>query len=366
MAVYWIIFLLSAVLGIPMCGLCEKKESRTVLLYCILAGAALTLISALRFGVGYDYNLYAGWYYDLNFVDFNELRGDRQEIGLFYLLKLLNIFTSDYAAVFPLISLLIYPPLMTYIYRHSDNPWISAAAFLGMGLFFNSMNFMRQFIAAVICAFAFEYAVKGCRVRYLLLILFASAFHRSALFLLPCFIFVYIDWNMITLAVTAALSAGAYIFSEQALRFVTRFVYSDYKMESSRDMVNGLPILYTVMFGVLFGAAFALRNRMKGEKRSINLIIWCSFAAFFFELIGSRYAIVSRLALLFFIPGVCLGAPKIIAALSDIAEKRKKGAGLAALLAAVLLLSGNYALLINSNYNGIVPYKTIFERAEVK
>ena len=88
MAVYWIIFLLSAVLGIPMCGLCEKKESRTVLLYCILAGAALTLISALRFGVGYDYNLYAGWYYDLNFVDFDELRGDRQEIGLFYLLKL--------------------------------------------------------------------------------------------------------------------------------------------------------------------------------------------------------------------------------------------------------------------------------------
>lgn len=366
MAVYWIMLLLSAAMGIPLCGLCEKKESRTVLLYCILSGAALTLISALRFGVGYDYNLYAGWYYDLNFVDFDGLRGGRQEIGLFFPLKLLNLFTSDYAAAFPLISLLIYPPLMTYIYRHSDAPWISVTAFLGMGLFFNSMNFMRQFIAAVICAFAFEYAVKGCRVRYLLLILFAASFHRSALFLLPCFLFVYIDWNTAVLAVTAILSAGAYIFSGQLLRLVTRFAYSDYKMESSRDMINGLPIAYTVMYGVLFLAAFALRNRMNGEKRSINMIIWCCFAAFFFELIGSRYAIVSRLALLFFIPAVCLGTPKIFSALYDIAEKRKKGAGIAAILAAVLILSGNYALLINRNYNGVVPYKTIFERTEVK
>lgn len=366
MAVYWIILLLSAALGIPLCGLCERKESRTVLLYCILAGAALTLISALRFCVGYDYSLYAGWYYELNFVDFDELRGGRKEIGLFYLLKLLNIFTSDYAAAFPLISLLIYPPLMTYIYRHSDAPWISVTAFLGMGLFFNSMNFMRQFIAAVICAFAFEYAVKGCRVRYLLLILFAAAFHRSALFLLPCFIFVYIDWNMITLAVTAVLSAAAYIFSEQALRFVTRFAYSDYKIESSNDMVNGLPPAYTVMFGVLFAAAFLLRDRMNGEKRSSNMIIWCSFAAFFFELIGSRYAIVSRLALLFFIPAVCLGVPKIFAAIYGASEKKKKGAGIAVLIAAVLILSGNYGSLINRNYNGVVPYKTIFERTEAE
>ncbi|MGN1105493.1 MAG: EpsG family protein [Huintestinicola sp.] len=362
MAVYWIMLLLSAAIGIPLCGLCERKESRTVLLYCIIAGAALTLISSLRCGVGYDYNLYAGWYYDLNFIDFDELRGNRKEIGLFFSLKLLNIFTSDYAAAFPLISLLIYPPLMTYIYRNSDNPWISVTAFLGMGLFFNSMNFMRQFIAAVICAFAFGYAVKGCRMRYLLLILFASAFHRSALFLLPCFLFVYIGWNWITLAVTAVLSAGAYVFSGQVLRFVTGFVYSDYKIENSTDMINGLPVAYTVMYGVLFLAAFALREHMNGEKRSINMVIWCLFAAFFFELIGSGYAIVSRLALLFFIPGVCLGAPKITAALYGIAEKKKKGAGVAVILAVLLILSVNYALLINRNYNGVMPYKTIFER----
>ena len=362
MAVYSIIFLLSAAAGIPLCGLSEKKDGRSPYIYCILMGAVFTAVSALRFGVGYDYNLYAGWFYDLNFTDFDELRGGRKEMGLILLLKLVNIFSSDYAAAFPLISLLIFPPLMLYIARNSDNPWISVTAFLGLGLFFNSMNFMRQFIAAVICAFAFEYAVKGSYARFFLLILTAAAFHRSALFLLPCLFFVIIDWNMIVFGITAAASAAVYIFSEPVVRAVTRYIYSGYDPDRSREMTNGLPIGYAVMFGVLFLVAFALRKQMTGDKKCINMMIWCCFGSFFFELLGTRYAIISRVALLFFIPAVVLGVPKIFMALYSLAEKRKKGAGIAAAAAVIILLAGNYALLMNSNYNGVMPYRTIFER----
>ena len=52
MAVYLILFLLAAGMGIPLCGICEKKEGRGVLWYCIVMGAVLTVISSLRFGVG--------------------------------------------------------------------------------------------------------------------------------------------------------------------------------------------------------------------------------------------------------------------------------------------------------------------------
>lgn len=363
MAVYSILFLIALAAGIPMCGLSEKKDGRAPLIYCIILGVLLTAVSSLRYGVGYDYNLYAGWFYDLNFTDFDELRGDRREIGIFLLLKLVNIFSADYAAAFPLISLLIYPPLMVYIYKNSDNPWISMAAFLGMGLFFNSMNFMRQFIAAVICSFGFRYAAKGSFPRALLTVLAASAFHRSALFLLPCLFLVLIDWNKMTFAVMAVLSAVAYVFSEPIIDRVTRYFYSFYSPDS-REMKNGLPLCYAVMFGVLFFAAFALRKRMMGDKRSINMIIWCCYGAFFFELIGSRYAIVSRMALLFVIPAVCLGAPKILGALHSISEKRKKGMGTAVIAAAVILLMGNFLFLTERNYNGVMPYRTIFERED--
>lgn len=361
MTVYLIIFLLAAGTGIPLCGICDKKEGRRVLWYCIAAGTVLTLVSAFRFGVGYDYNLYAGWYYDLNFTDFDDLSGGRKELGMFLPLKLVNLFTSDYAAAFPLISLMIYVPLTVYIYRSSDNPWISFAAFLGMGLFFNSMNFMRQFIAAVICAFAFGYAAKGCRIRYLLIILFASVFHRSALFLIPCFLFAYIGWNAVTLVISMLVSAGAFAFSGELMGLFTKYFYSDYTSSSS-DVANGLPPVYAVMFGTLFLLLFALRNRMNGDERSINIIVWCGFFAFFFELLGVRIAIISRLSLLFFIPAVCLGVPKIFSVLYHMAEGRKNGTGIAVMAAMIILLGGSYSMLIARNYNGVVPYRTIFER----
>ncbi|MCI7768075.1 MAG: EpsG family protein [Oscillospiraceae bacterium] len=360
MAVYSILFLTALGAGIPMCGLSERRDGKAPCIYCIIMAVLFTAAASLRYGVGYDYNLYAGWFYDLNFTDFDELRGDRREIGIFLLLKLVNIFSADYAAAFPLISLLIYPPLMLYIFRNSDNPWMSMAAFLGMGLFFNSLNFMRQFIAAVICAFGLQYGVKGSYMRAVLTVLAASAFHRSALFLLPCIFLVSIDWNKLTLTVTAGLSIGAYAFSEPLIRGVTRYVYSNYGI-GSREMTNGLPIRYAVMFGVLFLAAYALKDRMTGDKRSINMIIWCCYGAFFFELIGSRYAIISRMSLLFFIPGVCLGAPKILMALYSSAIKRKKNLG-AAVMAAVILMMGNFLFLAEKNYNGVMPYRTIFER----
>ena len=54
--------------------------------------------------------------------------------------------------------------------------------------------------------------------------------------------------------------------------------------------------------------------------------------------------------------------PKICSALYRMAEDRKKGAGIAVITAAVILLSGSYYMLIARNYNGVMPYRTIFER----
>lgn len=364
MAVYFILMLSAVCIGIPLCGLDGRRNGRAVSVYCIAAAVVLTAVSALRFGVGYDYNLYAGWYYELNFVDFGELRGGRQEIGFMLPMKMLNDLFGDYIAAFPLISLMIYPPLAVYIRRCSGSAGVSLAAFLGMGLFFNSMNFMRQFIAAVICAYAFDYALKGSKARFFLMVLFASCFHRSALFLLPCLLFLYIDWSRVTLIITAALSAVCLAFSDKLLGFATNYIYSGYSAENA-DVANGLPAGYAVMYGVLFIAAYFLKDRFSGDKQRTGFILWCCFASFFFELIGIRHAIVSRLALLFFIPAVCLGVPEICSAIYGIGEERKEGYGKRFAAVVPVLLTVSFALLLSVNYNGVVPYRTIFERADM-
>lgn len=361
MAVYIVLAVLSAALGIPLCGAVKRKTGKGSIVYCICLCVLLTLISAVRHSVGYDYNLYASMYYKLNFTDFEETGLMSREKGLLFPLKILNTFFADYPPAFVLISLMIYPPLMYCIYKFSDNPWVSVSAFIGAGLFFNSLNFMSQFIAAILCAYAFERAAKGHFGRFAVLVLAALSFHRSAVIILPCFLFAYIGWNYITLGITVAAAGGAYVFSEEIIRFATRFFYSNYDIDRSVELSRGLPVWYAVMFGVLFAALFLTRKRMSGEKGELNVILWCGFFSFFFELIGTKYGLISRFALLFFIPAVCLGVPKLLAAGEELfgGEGKKKGTVLAVSLF-IAAAAVTFSYLMSVNYNGVLPYRTIF------
>lgn len=364
MTVYLILFI-AAALGIPLCAseAGEKGIKPKIMLYCATVCAALTVISAVRLSVGYDYNLYAGVFHELNFMDDSEIWEMRREKGFVFIMKLVNILSADYAVFFAVLSVIIYPLLINYIFRYSDNFPCSITAFLAFGVFFNSLNFIPQFIAAIICAYAFKYAEKGCIWRFVMLTVLACAFHRSALIILPCFIFAYIGWNKITLAVSSLGSAVMFAFSEHILNFVTKYVYTYYDLNSNPEITNGLTPYYTVMYALLFIGAYLMRNRIRGSERERSILLWCSFAAFFFELIGIRFAVVSRFALLFFIPAVTLLAPKLTEAICSYAEE-KKGRGMkkAAAVMMCVLMAANYGVLIHNNYNGAVPYQTVFSR----
>ncbi len=367
MAIYWIMLVCAAAVGVPLCGLHEKKSDTRLTVYCIAAAAAFTVISAVRLSVGYDYNLYAGLFYDMNYMDYADIGHIQREMGLLLPVKVTELFTYDYVPGFVLISLMIYPPLMIYVRKYSDNPWISVFAFLAFGLFFNSLNFMRQFIAALICSFAYRYAEKGRLGRFCIFVLLAAAFHRSAFLVLPCFLFAYIAMNGISLAAVSVTGFLVYMLSDEFVRFITQYVYTNYRAEYSNEIVTGLPWMYTVMYGVLFLSAFLLRNHIRGSEREKNMLMWCSFAAFYFELLGTKHGIVSRLALLFFIPAAVLLVPKVFDAVCILAKEKSAGRSAAAIAAAVIMItamSGMYYGLLSRNYNGVVPYRTVFSRED--
>ncbi|MCM1523417.1 MAG: EpsG family protein [Ruminococcus sp.] len=358
MTVY-LILLSIALAGIPLCGLNGVSKGKKQLAYWIICAAVFTVVSAVRFSVGHDYNLYASWFYDLNFTDYEEMGAWRREKGLLLAFKALNSITPDYGYAFILISLMIYPPLMVLLWKQSSNLWVSMTAFLGMGIFFNSLNFMAQFIAAVICGFAFDYLRKGCLWRFAVLVILGCAFHKSAFILLPCALFRCVRCSKKTLAAALGLTAVLYVFSDDLIGFFTKYIYTNYDMQTSREMSAGLSPIYCVMFGIVFLTGFLLRDRMDCSEEKTGIMLWSSFAAFFFELMGTKHGVISRFALLFFIPGTLLLIPEIF----NTALKLVKGgkAGKAAVTAAfAVLMCVNCGVLLSRNYNGVVPYNTVF------
>lgn len=372
MTVYLLLPLAAVILGIPLCGKCGKAGR---LIYCAVFGVAFFIISAVRYCVGYDYILYANWYNDLLFMPLEDVTLWSREKGFTLPAKLMAEYGLGYQAIFIIIAFLAALSVFDYIYNHSSVPWVSVTAFLVFGLYFNSMNFMRQFLAAVILMYAFKYAYSRRVMRFLALVAFASVFHFSALAAIPFYFIIRIKPNKYGITALSAFAFISYIFVTPVIKRFTEYYYTGYGSESNVEFNNGLSPVYTIGFAVLLILAFLLKDMLAKRNAENNLQIILMFLAVYFSFLGTSHGIIARLSLLFILPPVLILSADIYIVIKDLVRLTFKNAAKAQKLAAgmltasffILLCGLFYGYLLNNNYNGVVPYRTVFdeERGEM-
>ncbi|MCH5203481.1 MAG: EpsG family protein [Oscillospiraceae bacterium] len=362
MLVYYLLLIGSLAIGIPLCRLKHGKK-----IYCGLAGVALFLVAALRSGVGYDYNLYGNLFYQYQSESELFLSIHKEEKGFVIPVKYLAYATDDYQIMFVVIAAIITAAVMLYIYFYTEKAYLGVFCFLAFGVFFNSMCFMRQMIAASILLFAMQYIKKKQFYRFAVLVLFASVFHVSALVMLVFYFLLRIKMNWISLGVYSGILVLYFIFSEKALEFITKYVYTGYQLGSNAEITGGITPIYMIFFGIFFVLAFAVRKRLCEKDSFNNVLINCMFFDVFFEAMGAKHAVISRFAILFIIPAITVLVPQVITVYMELCKekfgknKKKLMASKAAVLAAfAVFCTGMYTFMIVNNYNGVYPYQTIF------
>lgn len=364
MTVYYVLLAAVVALGIPLCGKRCGKWGKIV--YCIICAIGFTVISAIRFQVGHDFNSYGGMYYDMRFHDLESLSKIRTEKGFLLPLYILSLGFEEYYVVFIYTSIIIYAAVFALICKRSEIPWISAAAFLCFGLFFNSLCFLRQFIAAIIIAYAVKFALNNKdAVRFFVLVICATAFHWSALIMAGLYVFLKIKPGWIYLGIVTAGTVIFCIFSRIAMLFLVGriYMYNGYDPDNNLEISIGLPPWYTIIFGIIFVIAFLFREKLIQKNPNNRIYINCLMFTVVFEAMGMRHAILSRLAILTYLPPLLFMLPEMTAAIGEYI-KEKKGKVLAVLSAAAasLFAIGCYTVLLLNNYNGVMPYITQFNR----
>ena len=361
MLFYWLLLVGIAAAGIL---LSRIRYGRTI--FCILAGAALWVTAGIRRGVGYDYNLYGGWYVDLIKIPMEEVMYKRQEKGFLVPFELMSTMTTDYQLMFWVIAFVITGSVMLYIFFHSEKPWLSVFCFMTFGLFFNSMNFMRQMIASCILLLAMRYVRRKQFIPYLVLVIFASAFHVSAFLMIPFYFILQIKMNGKVLIAYSVVTLLFFLFSWDILDFFNDYIYKGYTITNA-EVTNGTNPVYVVFFILFFAAAFAVRKELMKTDEFNNVLLNCMFFTVFFEIMGVRHAILSRFSLLFFIPAIVILVPRVIVIfvkrLSNrfINDKTKYTAVKITAIAFVAVICGTmYTYMIANNYNGVTPYTTIY------
>ncbi len=295
MWIYYVLFALILGLGY---FLCEYKPSQAKkITYFIIMGLVLTLVVGLRYGIGYDYFTYGKIFDEIKALSFAKLfTGTTYEIGFALLCKMISLFTSSYLAFYLIFALCTIGPLMVFLYRYQYG-WLMLFAYATMGLYYGSMNMMRQYLAATIVLWSLEFIQKKKFVPYLLIILLAASMHKSALIMIPVFFLalIPINWKTLTaygVGVVVLLCTSDYIIS-----WVTQYVYQSYNLQSI--YMQPTTLLYAISPAVFMVIALVLKNKLlakdAGNKVYLNLIIYY----FITYLMLAKYLIVQRLSVYF-------------------------------------------------------------------
>lgn len=363
MTVYLLLLASSAIFGAVLCS--EKLKKWGKLVYLILFALVFIFVSATRFEVGYDYNMYGSSYYDLLYEDMDDISTSIMEKGFMYLMYFMNLGVEQYYGVFIITSIINYVAVFFLIYKYSSVPWISVTAFLCFGLFFNSLCFLRQFIAALIVAYATKYIDEKNYFKLFLFAVIASSFHWSALLIAGLYFLVRIKPSWIYLGTVALLTVIFCIFSVKAMQILIEnfAMYKGYDPLNHIEAKVGLPIRYTVMFGILLLLSYFFKKRLieRDSKNGIyiNLLMFTTV----FEAMGTRHAVLSRLAIITYIPPILFLVPELCICIKEyMTEKKSKVYAVLSNAAFGVFALACYVILMVNNYNGVMPYVSQFNR----
>lgn len=363
MFMYILMLAASVILGVILCGKRYGKIGRAV--YCAVGAVAFIVISAVRFEVGYDFNLYSGKYLDLQWMDITEFTPNGWEKGFMLPLYVLGLLFEEYYTVIVYTSVITYAAVFWLIYKNSSIPWISVTAFLCFGIYFNSLCFMRQIIAALIVTYAMKYAADKKPLYFFVLTLAAGSFHWSALIMLGIYFLMKIRPSWIYLGAAAVGSAIAYAFAPQIIQWA--YESAPFYQGKYGDQ-PGLPPYCTIMFGILFLAAFLFRKRLMEKNPANAMYLNLLMFSVIFELMGTRHNILSRFVLLTYLPPILYMMPDLVLSVRDFIndyfgnKSKRFQAKIGTAFVAAVFSGGCYLFLMSINYNGVVPYMSQFNR----
>ena len=150
----------------------------------------LFLISAFRYNVGTDY---AHYYHLYIYKDGMFWYKEWGYIQLVSILSDLGFNPQMMFFLFSLFTILLFYKSFIYFFQNDDTKFLFATLLFIPFFYFYSLNGIRQALAIAIFVYSLRYIINKSFLKYFILIVIASLFHRSALVLIPLYLVLQLD-----------------------------------------------------------------------------------------------------------------------------------------------------------------------------
>ena len=273
----------------------NKRSERTRLkrtIFMVLCFAQCFFIVAVRKRVGWDYWMYSQGFIDIYHAPFSDFGYLGWEKGYILLNKLVAAFTSHGHMLFAAAAFLSLIGPFYMIWKYSKNEFLSVFLYLNLSFLYMDMNYMRQSIALSIICFSYPFIRDKKFWRFLLIVIAAAFFHKSALYMIPVYFVLLLkaDWKAFVLYMSG-LAAGL-ITSKWVVNFILQKLNSDYL--GSRFIENGISWYYGIFVLVFCCGFFLMIPFLKKKPRTVQISVHFALLTFVWQAIMLKHSLLER------------------------------------------------------------------------
>lgn len=341
----------------------KGKISKRLNIYYWVLVTLLFLVSAFRYNVGQDYEHWTDVY---NWIMNDEKGGNYVEIGYRYLNMIIQLVPYSNAYVlFFITSAFIILGFGYIIYKNVDKEYWFLAIFMFIcsGIFFASLNLVRQYIAVVITTFGIILLKKNKYFGFIISIIIAALFHTSALIMIAFLPFYLIFRNQKYNKALIVIYALSLIFMVVDLRQIIEYfkfliperwvwyLQSDFLTERNFSAITKQLVPNLLLIFVLIKRKKVIEMNKENDIYILLLFIDVIITnCFYGVLVLLRLSYFFDVALIFIVP--------IIFELLQSYNKKIENLGKLSIFGYYILLTVVTIFIMNGH--GVMPYQTIF------
>ncbi len=325
---------------------------KTYITLCIGSFLPFFLVSALRYDVGTDYDfIYKKYFYYINEGT------DKFTEPLFNFINIVAYhIKQDPVVMFAIVSFLIYIFVFMAIHQQSEHVCLSILVFVISGIFFNSMNQIRQAITMAMFLYSLKYLFKRDAFNYFIIVLIACTIHTSAIIYIPIyFLYNYKADLRVHLTIFLCSLVGSPILKRLIIFVISKTKYAWY-LGSLFDENNFYLIGFLFSFIILVVAHFYYHYGENQDNKEYNFFLNMEFIGMMSLLFSATIPQADRIYYCFNYIEI-LFVPLIVFSEKKPTRRTVLYFGIFAFYMTKLL----YDVYVNKWYY-VIPYQTFFSR----
>ncbi|TYP75666.1 EpsG family protein [Paenibacillus methanolicus] len=275
-------------------GLFNNKRNKVII--AAIAFVQLLVIMVLRKDtVGADVRTYYQYFLLISNLKFPAFEFVNMESGYVFFNSLISFFTINKQLFIVIISAVILTGYFLFLYKNSEDITLSIFLFITLEFYSLSFSMVRQSIAIIIILFSYEFIKKRKPLKFVLCVLLATLFHKTAIIFIVFYVVTKIKISYKYISFVLLGSLVVFMLGGSLINYLVHKFYPYYsELVVSGEGVTMLILLTGILLGML-----PLHKELITKNSVNSMLFHALIVAVVLQIMSIQFSLFNRMTLYF-------------------------------------------------------------------